>query len=140
MAIAVIFGLLSSLFLAFTGDSSAYQVAQKQPMKLAAMEGLYKGQEGTGLVAFGVLNHKKKAGDNLEEYIFKIELPKMLSLLGYRDANAFVPGIEDLVYGNWHYGIKPVTERMERGTRAIISLTKYKDAKVKNDTVVMSWL
>ena len=138
MAIAVIFGLLSSLFLAFTGDSSAYQVAQKQPMKLAAMEGLYKGQEGTGLVAFGVLNHKKKAGDNLEEYLFKIEIPKMLSLLSYRDANAFVPGIEDIVYGNWHYNIEPVSKRMERGTQAIISLTKYKDSKEKNDTAAMN--
>jgi len=42
--IATVFGLLSSVFVAFTGDSSAYDVAHKQPMKLAAMEGLYDGE------------------------------------------------------------------------------------------------
>jgi cytochrome bd ubiquinol oxidase subunit I len=35
--IAAVFGLISSLYLAFTGDISAKMVAQKQPMKLAAM-------------------------------------------------------------------------------------------------------
>jgi cytochrome d ubiquinol oxidase subunit I len=40
--------------LAVTGDGSGYQVAQKQPMKLAAMEGLYEGKHGAGLVAIGM--------------------------------------------------------------------------------------
>ena len=46
MKIAAVFGLISSLVLAWTGDGSAYQVAQKQPMKLAAIEGLYQGKNG----------------------------------------------------------------------------------------------
>ena len=58
MLIATTFGLLSSVFLALTGDGSAYQVAQKQPMKLAAMEGLYNGQDGAGLIMIGVINPK----------------------------------------------------------------------------------
>ena len=37
-----------------------YQVAQKQPMKLAAMEGYYEGRQGAGLVAFGLLNPAKQ--------------------------------------------------------------------------------
>ena len=41
--IATIVGLCASLLTAFTGDNSAYQVAHVQPMKLAAMEGLYQG-------------------------------------------------------------------------------------------------
>ena len=49
-------GLFAALMAAWTGDGSGYQVAQHQPMKLAAMEGYYEGQEGAGLVAFGVLN------------------------------------------------------------------------------------
>ena len=36
-------GLFASLVTAMTGDKSAYQVAQCQPMKLAAMEALYDG-------------------------------------------------------------------------------------------------
>ena len=39
----------ASLLILWTGDGSAYQVAQKQPMKLAAMEGLYEGGNGVGL-------------------------------------------------------------------------------------------
>ena len=137
MIVGAVFGLLSALFLAFTGDGSAYQVAQKQPMKLAAMEGLYKGKSSAGLVAFGILNHNKVAGDSLESYHFKMEIPKMLSLLGFRDGEAFVPGIEDLVYGNWEQGIEPVAKRMERGTTAIVALAKYKEAKERSDSVEM---
>jgi len=54
MLIAAIFGLISSIMVIFTGDGSAYQVAQKQPMKLAAMEGLYQGKSQAGLVAIGI--------------------------------------------------------------------------------------
>jgi cytochrome bd ubiquinol oxidase subunit I len=139
--VGAVFGLLSTLFLAFTGDDSAYQIAQKQPMKLAAMEGLYDGKTNAGLVAIGILNHDKKAGDTLDEYKYKVEIPNLLSLLGYRDKNAFVPGINDLVYGNPLQEIEPVSKRMERGTTAIISLAKYKEAKEKQDeTLIISSL
>ena len=59
MLIAAIFGFISSIMTIFTGDSSVYQVAQKQPMKLAAMEGLYEGKTSAGLVTIGILNPKK---------------------------------------------------------------------------------
>lgn len=60
MKIGAIVGLVSSLLVAWTGDSSAYLVAQTQPMKLAAMEGYYDGQQGAPLVAAGLLNPDKK--------------------------------------------------------------------------------
>jgi len=41
--VAASFGLIVSLFNITTGDDSARQVAINQPMKLAAMEGLYEG-------------------------------------------------------------------------------------------------
>ena len=72
--IASIFGFISFTLVALTGDGSAYEVTQKQPMKLAAMEGLYEGKEGAGLVAIGLLNHKKEHfDDGVDPYIFKIE-------------------------------------------------------------------
>jgi cytochrome d ubiquinol oxidase subunit I len=75
--------------LAVTGDGSAYEVSQKQPMKLAAMEGLYEGKEGAGLVAIGMLNPAKQPyDDGVDSYIFKLEIPKLLSFLGYRNLNA----------------------------------------------------
>lgn len=63
IVIGAVFGLLSSLFLVVTGDGSALDVAQTQPMKLAAMEGLYNGGEGAGLVTVGMLKPGKKVGD-----------------------------------------------------------------------------
>ena len=132
IVVASVFGLISSLFVAFTGDGSAYHVAQKQPAKLAAIEGLYEGQEGAGLVLFGLL--KDSRNFNAESnYHFKIEIPNVLSLLGYRDANAYVPGMRDIIYGNKMRGIEGVKEKMEKGRIAVTSLAEYKAAKKKGD-------
>lgn len=127
--VAAIFGLFSSVLIAFSGDLSAYQVAQKQPMKLAAMEGLYKGQTSAPLVVLGYLNNEKTPGDTARPFRFKVEIPSLLSFLAYRNTGAFVPGIEDLLYGNYRYGIEPVTKIMERGKNAIIALSRYKESK-----------
>jgi len=134
--IAATFGLITSIFLALTGDGSAYQVAQKQPMKLAAMEGLYDGQSGAGLIVLGVLNPDKEAGDDKEATLFKLEIPKLLSFLGYRNTDAFVPGINDLVYGNEEQQLISAEEKIARGRIAIETLHEYKVAKENGDTVL----
>ncbi|HCC85238.1 MAG: Cytochrome bd quinol oxidase subunit 1 apoprotein [Proteiniphilum acetatigenes] len=134
LKIGSLVGLVSFIMLAVTGDGSAYHVAQKQPMKLAAMEGLYKGTEGAGLVAVGMLNPaKEKYNDDVDPYIFKIEIPKLLSLLGYRDINAFVPGVADIIEGGYLLpdGTTSLSfqERRERGLKAIQALADYQTAK-----------
>ncbi len=133
IVIAASFGLLSSVFLATTGDGSAYWVAQKQPAKLAAMEGLYEGQEGAGLVAIGMLRPGKQIGDGEKAFIFKIEIPKLLSMLGYRNANAYVPGADDLVLGNAEQDIMSAEEKIARGKMALNALADYKEALALND-------
>jgi len=136
--VASVFGLLSSLAIIITGDGSAYQVAQKQPMKLAAMEGLYNGQKGAGLIVLGMLNPAKEVSNSEDPYYFKIQIPKMLSFLGYRNGDAFVPGIKDLIYGNEQYGIEPAQKRIERGKISVNALKEYKEAKVAGDTAKMN--
>ena len=138
--IGAIFGLVSSLLVAWTGDGSAYQVAQTQPMKLAAAEGLYKGGERVGLVAFGVLNPEKQTYDDGQApFLFKIELPGLLSFLSERDFQAFVPGITDIIEGG--YTLKDGTvalsaaEKIERGKKAITALGLYREAKRQKDEV-----
>jgi cytochrome d ubiquinol oxidase subunit I len=141
IVIASVFGLISALYLAFTGDGSAYQVAQKQPMKLAAMEGLYDGGNGTGLVVFGVLSPGKQAEDEKDPFIFKFEIPKMLSFLGYRNSEAFVPGINDIIRGGYTYidkeGNEQVApsaeEKIRRGRLAIQALGNYRKAADAGD-------
>jgi cytochrome d ubiquinol oxidase subunit I len=147
--VASIFGLVTSLFLAFTGDGSAYQVSQKQPMKLAAMEGLYKGKNGAGLVAIGILDPAKQPGDGKDAFLVKIEFPKLLSFLGYRNPDAFVPGIDDIISGGYKPGfdhVNPaekertlsVEEKIRRGKLAVRALAVYREARTAKDTAVMN--
>ncbi len=132
--IASIFGFLGAIATIGTGDGSAYQVAQTQPMKLAAMEGLYEGTENAELVAFSFLKDAESPenkGD--KEHIMKISFPGLLSFLSYRDFNAFVPGIKDLIYGNPEYEIMPVAEKVKKGKIAINALADYKRFKDAGD-------
>ena len=143
--IGSVFGLVSTCFVIFTGDGSAFQVAQKQPMKLAAMEGLYDGTEGAGLVGFGILNSKKKPGDTEEAFHFKMEVPRMLSWLGYHDANAFVPGVNDIIKGGYTYvnadGVTvtepSAEEKIRIGREAIAALKAYNEAKKAGEVEAM---
>ena len=131
--VAAIFGLLSSGFVVFTGDEAAYEVAQKQPMKLAAIEGLYDGERGAGIVAFGMMNFAKEVGDKQDAFSFEIRIPELLSLLANRSFGSFVPGINDLVYGNEKENIMGAAQKMEKGKLALASLDTYKVEKKKGN-------
>lgn len=128
MVIASVFGLVSLAFTIVTGDSSGHDVANKQPMKLAAMENHFVGAEGAGLPLWAVPSRENSG----EEY--ELKLPHMLSFLAKRDADAFVPGVNDILYGNEKYGIPSTQERMANGKLAVESLKKYKESKKAGDT------
>lgn len=137
--ISAVFGLAASLLVLWTGDGSAYQVAQQQPMKLAAMEGLYEGDTGVGLVAVAVLNPQKESyDDNVDPFIFNIQIPKLLSYLAERDFNAYVPGIRNLIEGGYTTPEGTIAlsahEKIERGKRAIKALSDYKAAVKEKDS------
>jgi cytochrome d ubiquinol oxidase subunit I len=116
-------------------------------MKLAAMEGLYRGQEGAGLVVIGALNPDKKIDNEEDPFIFRIQIPKLLSLLGYRTSDAFVPGVEDILEGGYAYtdknGIERVAlsaeQKIERGKLAIKALADYKAASDAGDEALMKY-
>ena len=138
--VGAVFGLVASLLSAWTGDGSGYHVAQTQPMKLAAVEGLYEGGNGVGLVGIGALNPAKKTYDDAQEpFLFRIEIPKMLSLLAEREADAYVPGIKNIIEGGYTLddGSKALSaeEKVERGKKAIVALANYREAKNAGDEV-----
>ena len=58
----------------------------------------------------------------------------MLALLANRDSASFVPGINDLVYGNEQEGIVGVAAKMDKGKIAIADLAAYKAAKKSGDS------
>lgn len=129
MLIASVFGLLMGLFLIVTGDESAREVARVQPMKFAAMEGLYDGRRNAPLVAIGLFERPQDPKDpHPREFWMKIEIPNMLSYMAFLDPRAFVPGIKDLVQGNPAQGIMSYEEKIKRGKIAIQTLKDYKTA------------
>jgi len=129
--VAAVFGLLSSVYTVWTGDDSARTIANEQHMKFAAIEGLYNGSEGAGLVAIGMFSTSKfdPNNENLKDFNMKIEIPNFLSYMAFLDWNAFVPGVNDLINGNEKYGYMSATEKIERGKVAISKLKTFKDAK-----------
>ncbi len=128
--IAAVFGLLSSIVLILTGDSSARQVAKIQPMKFAAIEGLYRGQEQAGLVVVAALSPERGDTSGIgDDFIFRVEIPRVLSYMATGSFGGFVPGINDLLYGNEERGIISAQEKIERGRIARKTLADFKKAK-----------
>jgi cytochrome bd ubiquinol oxidase subunit I len=135
--LAGVFGLVSSLFLAFTGDSSARTISKIQPVKFASFEALYKGKENAPLIAFGILkNSGDKIGNkNTLDFVFTIEIPDLLSVMTSGNKDAYVPGLYDHIQGNPGKGIMSVAEKTDRGKIAHQTLLDYMRAKEINDTV-----
>lgn len=143
LKVAAWVGLAGIFFTVWTGDGSAVEVAKVQPMKLAAMEGLYDGNYGQSLVGIGVLNPEKKPGDDKPAMLAEIAIPKGLSLLANHDANSFVPGINNLLQGyevtkdGKTDSVEGVVQRMERGKVAIEALRTYSAAHENGDSLAM---
>lgn len=137
-------GLIGLLLTMWTGDGSAVEVARHQPMKLAAMEGLYNGSKGQSLAAVAYLNPDKDWDNTEDEYLFSIEIPYGLSILASHDMNAFVPGITDIINGvdinSAGDTINTVSykDRIARGKLAQQALRDYDSARAASDNAAMA--
>ncbi len=113
--VAAVVGIVGTVALMFSGDRSAVHVAEYQPMKLAAAEGL---QRGGARASFSIIPG--------------IEIPGMLSFLATGDFDGHVPGIQDIldgyVDGN---GMRhpSAAEMMARGDTALSAFRTYREAK-----------
>ena len=131
--IASIVGIAAALLTMATGDFSAVKVAERQPMKLAAMEALYDGGEGVSLTAFAAINpFKQPPYAQGGEAPMRIAIPNGLSLLATHQTDGYVPGVNDLLNGYTRPDGKrepSAEEKMERGRRAIAVLAEYRKVK-----------
>lgn len=136
-------GLAGIVLTLATGDSSAKAVAKSQPMKLAAMEGLYNGHTSQAITAIGILNPAKTYTNNEDEYLCKIQIPGMLSLLATGDVNGFVPGISDVIDGvsvnaqGDTINTVSYVERIAQGKTAHSALREFDKAKAMGDKAKM---
>ena len=133
LKIGAVVGLIASLGAAFTGHVSGQQVAEVQPMKLAAMEALYNGGTEQGLTAVAWVDPFRQPDyENEEEAALKIDVPYALSIMATDDPHGYVPGINDLLngYTTPDGRVEPsVDEKMEMGRKAIEALMAYRKAK-----------
>ncbi|MCP4116396.1 MAG: cytochrome ubiquinol oxidase subunit I [Desulfobacteraceae bacterium] len=88
--IALVFGFVSALVVAFTGDLHGVHVAEVQPAKLAAMEAHWETTAEAPIVLFAWPD--QEAEKNLWEFG---SIPGLLSFLGFHDFNATVRGLAD---------------------------------------------
>ena len=93
--IALSFGSIFAVLQPLSGDFSAKDVAKRQPVKLASMEGLFKTEKGAGLTIGGIPNEETQTTE------YGIKVPKLLSFLAYGNFDAKVQGLNDFPEGNW---------------------------------------
>ena len=141
LKVGAIFGLISSVLIMLSGHHSAYTVAQTQPMKLAAMEALYKGGTDQPLTLIAGINPFAQPDyETQDEAPLKLAVPYALSFLATNDMNGYVPGIRDILDGY----TKPdgtqepsLEEKIERGRAAITAIAEYRklneELRVKNE-------
>lgn len=116
IGVAAVFGLVASIAVALTGDASGVTVAETQPMKLAAFEGLQDGSRQAPL-----------------SIVPGVEVPGLLTLLATHSTDAFVPGINDILRGGYEQAdgttALSADEKMRRGREALSALADYRTAR-----------
>ena len=113
--VAAIVGIIGTLAVMFSGDSSAVHVSKYQPMKLAAAEGL---EDGGTRAPFSIVPG--------------VEVPGVLSILATHDIDGYVPGINNILDGYTTPGgetYPSAEEKMERGKMAIEAFGQYRAHK-----------
>ena len=111
--VASVVGIVGTLAVMLSGDSSAVHVAKYQPMKLAAAEGL---EDGGERAPFSIVPG--------------IEVPGMLSILATHDINGYVPGINDILEGytdSEGNRVLSADEKKERGDIALAAFKAYRE-------------
>jgi cytochrome d ubiquinol oxidase subunit I len=91
LVIPLTIAALASPVQVLVGDWAARDVADTQPVKLAAFEGLSHTERGAGIHVLGWYTD--------QELKYGIELPKLLSLLAFHDPNARVQGLDTVPAG-----------------------------------------
>jgi cytochrome d ubiquinol oxidase subunit I len=94
--IGVIVGFLAAGFQLFpSGDLEGRQVADNQPAKLAAMEGLFHSERGAGIAILGQPDTAHQRLDN------PLIVPKALSFLTYHRWSALETGLDSVPRDQW---------------------------------------
>ncbi|MBN1349627.1 cytochrome ubiquinol oxidase subunit I [candidate division KSB1 bacterium] len=89
LKVALVVFIIAGVLQIVTGHQHGIQVANTQPTKLAAFEGLWETQKGASLSLFGIPDAKNEITH------CEIGIPGLLSLFAYLDADAEVKGLKE---------------------------------------------
>lgn len=90
LVVTLAFASLSAPVQVIVGDWAGREVAERQPVKLAAFEGLQRTQDGAPFTLLGIYD------EEVGEVKWGLEIPKLLSILAKHDPNARVIGLESV--------------------------------------------
>jgi cytochrome d ubiquinol oxidase subunit I len=90
LIVALSFAALAAPMQVIVGDWAGRRVADDQPTKLAALEGLYRTEKGAAFTLGGVYDSSER------EVRYGITVPRLLSLLAAHDPNARIQGLEEV--------------------------------------------
>lgn len=94
LKVSLAIATVSLIIQLFSGDSSARGVAENQPAKLAAFEGIYHTQKEAPLYLFGI-------PDSKNETMRGVAIPGLLSYLTFGDFNAEIKGLDQVPRKDW---------------------------------------
>ncbi|MCB0209091.1 MAG: cytochrome ubiquinol oxidase subunit I, partial [Anaerolineae bacterium] len=90
LRIGLVFGLAAVIITMVVGHLSGQFMLEKQPMKLAAAEGLWEAESPAALSFFQIGDEKTRSS------IINIRIPSLLSFLTYDSFHGLVPGINNI--------------------------------------------
>jgi cytochrome d ubiquinol oxidase subunit I len=88
MAVPLVVAAIAAPAQVVVGDWAARSVADNQPTKLAALEGVGRTEKGAPLHVGGWYDEQRR------DVRYGLEIPKLLSLLAFHDPNATVRGLD----------------------------------------------
>ena len=135
--ISSVMAIVAAMLAPLSGDISAKDVAERQPIKLAAMEAHYKTEKSAAFVLGGIVDEEN------ETINYAIKIPGVLSFLVHSDFNTEVKGLEEFPKDEWppvaivHYAFQiMITFGMLMMGIAIIFLIAH---FIKNDWRTKRW-
>jgi cytochrome bd ubiquinol oxidase subunit I len=90
LVVALSFACLAAPVQVIVGDWAARSVTERQPVKLAAFEGLVKTTKGAPFTIGGVFDEDE------QRVRWGIEVPRLLSILAKHDPNATITGLDSV--------------------------------------------
>lgn len=105
--ISLVLTAVAALLVATTGHKHAQHTVKNQPMKMAAMEGLWESEQPASFSMFAIIDQENQTTAR------ELKLPYMLSILAYNNTTSEVRGMKELqqeyeeAYGPGNY-IPPV--------------------------------